>query len=387
MNDGELRSRFDVMVDRVPANAQAESLVRARAGRLRRRRSTAVAVGLAVVVVAAVAVPESLQHQAKSHVALPSGPSASMNAPAPASAPSPGPSATAELTDTCTPALTKSAGAYGEIQHFYGLRTSGPVAAAFLISLSGATGPVDFCLVVGDLDKLTPSLPPGVPDRMHYAVLADEGAGPRLVSAGANLPSPALPGIDPAAIAAFQPSPAASLPVVPTLGASAAVEVPPCTSRTVSGMLRGVAVVDGGPQGEIDLSTTSALGCDLRGSLHLAALTSTGAVLPVPSGGLPGPKDGVYAPIPVDEVIAPLTVGHSAPAEHAGQLLRVTVGSDASAASCAARDRQTRPASFRLTIGTVTVDVTNLDARSSSPQEQAVVGCPGRFYVGSAELQ
>ena len=146
-------------------------------------------------------------------------------------------------------------------------------------------------------------------------------------------------------------------------------------------------MVDGAPQGAIEISTTSPAGCFFHGTLHLAALTASGTVLPVPTGGLPGPTNGVYAQMRVDAVLAALSPGHTAPAQHAGQLLRVVVGGDSAAASCAVRDRQTRPASFRLTIGDVKVTVANLDAAASGTNRQPIVGCPGRFYAGSATLQ
>jgi hypothetical protein len=383
MNDQELRGRFGTLVDRVPPNADALPLVRTRAVRLRRRRSTAVVAGLVVVVAAAVVVPETLQHQAKPSAGVLVAPTPSTATTAVSTAP-----AEPDLANACTPALTSFGRVYGEIQHFYGIRASAeeavswePQVASFAALPAGQT--LDFCLIVGNLDNLSASSPPGAGElHMHYAVLADSGAGPVLVSASVNPYTSPLPRTVASQIAVFSPSAAPPTPV-----ASAAIELPPCTSDNVSGVLREVGLVDGAPQGAIEISTTSAAGCFFRGNLQLVALAHGGAVVPVPPGGLPGPTNGVYAPMPVDTVLAALSPGHSVAAQHSGQLLVVTVGGDASAASCAARDRQTRPAGFRLTIGHVVVTVANLDAAASDTNKQAIVGCPGRFYAGSATLQ
>ncbi len=385
MNDEELRSRFDVMVDRVPAKVDAESVVRARAGRIRRRRTSAAVAGLVVLVGAAVAVPGVLQHQGKSSTNVAAG-----------------------LSTTCDPAAVRAAVQYGSIDRMYGEVTTASELASWRKQVGGADeradtlapgAPVSLCLLVGTLDGPATGGAPGV----HYAVITviDGVAGwvyysPAPAEAG-PMPGIKLSDIRPWAGPTTTPAPAAAAtasagpltsapPPSPGVASAAAIEVPPCTSHTVSGVLRGVGLVDGVIQGGIEISTTSTAGCFLRGNLQMAVLTPTGAVLPVPPGGLPGPTHGVYAPLPVDTVLAAVPAGHSHPAQSAGQLLRVIVGDDGGTA-CAARDRHARPARFRLTIGTVVITVANLDAAASDTGKQSIVGCPGRFYAGSATLQ
>ena len=158
------------------------------------------------------------------------GPSTTQSGSAPAN--------TTGLTTTCTPALTKAADDYGNIQHLYGLRTSAADAAAFAQNLQVTGAFVDFCLVVGDLNQLHPPGPPGAPDQMHYALLAaNSDAVPVLVYSSADRPTSPLPGISSNAIAAYRsglaPSPTTH-PSTTRSAAAAAANATPCGALPTS---------------------------------------------------------------------------------------------------------------------------------------------------------
>ncbi|MDX6201486.1 MAG: hypothetical protein QOJ83_986 [Frankiales bacterium] len=369
MNDDELRGRFDLLVDRVRPNPDADPLVRGRAARIRRNRSAAAVVALSLGVVVAVAVPETLQHQAKSARGVPGG----------------------GLSATCDPVASDAARRYGMVERMYGASTTASALAGWRQPVGGDSPLLDalepgtdvpLCLLVGTLDG-----PATATAGVHYALLAVVGDVAETVYFGSTLPTAGpMPGVAPSQIQPWSgpaPSPA---PAVRTTDPAATI-LRSCASGDLSGELRAVGLVDGLVQGEVVVVNTSATGCSLSGSLTMAALTSAGKPLPIPGGGLGGPVDGVYAPLPVSEGMPPTSLvdGHL-PATAAGGLV-VTVGGDPSAGTCAPQDRLTRPATFRLTIGAVSVDVANTDATANDTAKVAVYGCPSRFYAGSATGQ
>ncbi|BEP15939.1 hypothetical protein acdb102_42500 [Acidothermaceae bacterium B102] len=207
MNDEELRSRLTLLAERVPGRPDAPARVRATARR-RRRFSAALAAGAVVLVTTgAVTLPVVLTHRA-ARVDSVAGPTAATAPPKATSAAA----ATSVVSAVCTPALERALRLYGSIQHFYSVRTSAVVAASFAQNLHVSGDPVHFCLAVGDLDKLTPSLPPGVPDQMHYALMAAGTGAPQLVYTSADRPQQPLPGVDPSEVLAYQPPAATALP-------------------------------------------------------------------------------------------------------------------------------------------------------------------------------
>lgn len=364
MTDDDLRRRLDLMVDRVPAQPDAEALVRARAGRVRHRRGVAAGGALALAVVVAVAVPETLQHQTKSAAAT----------------------GIAGQTGACTTALAQAVRAYGEPQHSYGVRVTTDQAIAWA-SRPGSTfmaAPqgrhVDFCLVVGDLTHLATSAAAGGAEVVHYAVLADPEGAPELVWAGHDVPAAPLPGV-----AADQIAPYVQLPT-PSAKASPSATFRPCVSGDLVGQLSDVALPDGLVQGDVVIVNTSSTPCRVSGTMTaMVALTSSGQPLPVPAGGLPGPAHGVTVPYPVRVNLLPTTLVKGEPTSEAAGAIIVSVGGDPSARACAAKDRSTRPASFRFSIGTLRITVVNHDPTAGSAAVTSVYGCPSRFYVGSVE--
>lgn len=207
MNDDELRSRLTLLAERVPTRPDAPARVRATARRQRRHRAALAAGALVVITAGAVTLPAVLTHRAARVN--------SVTGPTPATAPATGTATTSVVSATCTPALEQALGVYGSIQHFYAVRTSAAVAASFAQNLHVSGDPVDFCLAVGDLDKLAPPGPPGVPDQMHYALMAAGTGAPQLIYTSADRPQQPLPGVDPSEVLAYQP-PAATTPPAPT---------------------------------------------------------------------------------------------------------------------------------------------------------------------------
>jgi hypothetical protein len=233
MNDDELRRRLTLLADRVPARPDAA--IRVRTTVRRRRRHNGVAAGLAAVIAAAaVVVPAVLAHRAPARVEGSTGPT-----------PVPVPTVSA----TCTRGLSKALTDYGTVQHFYAVRASAAVAASFAQNVHVSGDPVDFCLAVGDLDNLAVSTPPGVPDQMHYALMAAGTGAPQLVYASANRPLQPLPGIDPAAIAVYQPTGAAlptavsaAAPTAPAAAASSSPTGTPDDGKPLNPMYRALPV-------------------------------------------------------------------------------------------------------------------------------------------------
>ena len=364
MNDDDLRRRLDLMVDRVPVQPAAEALVRARAGRTRRRRGVAAGAVLATAVVLAVALPETLQHQAKSEAA----------------AGVPG------RTGACTTALAQALRAYGEPQHSYGVRVTTDQAVAwasrpgstFLAAPQGRY--VDFCLSVGDLSHLATSAAAAGAEVLHYAVMADPQGAPELVWAGHDLPADPLPGVAAEQIAAYAHVP------TPSSRATQPATLRPCVARDLVGQLSDVSLPDGLVQGEVVIVNTSSSSCRVSATMTaMVALTSSGQPLSVPAGGLPGPAHGVAVPYPVKEALpATALVNGGLPSEGPGAIV-LTVGGDPSATACAAKDRSTRPAAFRFSIGTLRITVANHDPTTRAGAVRAIYGCPSRFYVGSVE--
>ena len=118
------------------------------------------------------------------------------------------------------------------------MRTSAADAAAFAQNLQVTGAFVDFCLAVGDLNQLTPSLPPGAPDHMHYALMAANGGDPPvLVYSSAARPTSPLPGISSNAIAAYRsgvgPSPTTH-PSTTRSAAAAVANATPCGALPTS---------------------------------------------------------------------------------------------------------------------------------------------------------
>lgn len=366
MIDDDLRTRFDALAGRVTMPSDAQERVIGQGRSLRRRRRSGAGAALAVVLVAAVAIPASLAHQVKSRG---ESPSAASQTPAPSPS---DPSALDVLRPGCTAALTRLGNAYGDVQALYGMRTSRAVAHAWqpqAAAFAGTgDGSIDLCLVVGDLNKLTPPLPPGVPDQMHYALLAEGGGGAGLVSASAAAYASPLPGIAGSAIPTFVP--AGGIATSATGGSA----VRTCTSAELTAALHGVGFPDGGVQAAVRIATMSAEPCTVDGDLQLVAVDAMGKAIRIPSGGLPGPKHGVYAPLPVHAKLDQSVAGED------GAIV-VTIGGDPTA--CAVKDRHTTPAAFRITIGTLSVVVRNQDLSAKDSSTVAVYGCPARFYAGA----
>lgn len=366
MNDDDLRERFDVLVDRVPPNADALPLVRTRAARLRRRRASAAVAVLTLVVVAVVAVPETLQHQAKSHPSVAASPTPTTSAAVSAT-----PSASPVLTDTCTPALTKAGREYGDIQHFYGLRSSGRMAAAWVPQGGAflavpAEQPVALCLIVGNLDRLAASSPPDSAEQhMHYAVLADSGGGAVLVEASPDPLTSPLPGVDPASIEAFQPVPQATLSTMPAGVAN-------CAPTDLVGALVGVGFPDGVVQGTVVVHNSSHTACRVHGAFHLALLDATGAEMAQNA-------QAVMPVVTLDGVLQPASPGVAAATFSVG-----IYGLPAGGNVCRQAQVVT-PRTFLLKVGDVVVRVRNHTAATAGGAT-AVSGCPGTITADRAEM-
>jgi hypothetical protein len=356
MNDNDLRGQFDALVDRVPPNVDAEPLVRRRASRIRRRRASVLTVGVVLIAIAAVAVPETLQHQGKSQLAT-----------------APNSAAAAGLTNECSPALTRAATVYGDLQQLHGLRTSGRVAAGFAPQLVATVSPsVDFCLVVGKLDNLAASAPGGAPAasrERHYAVLADDGSGPLLVYAAAALPTLPLPGISQSWITPydpegefFRPSPLPSGAAVPS---AAVADVRACLSGDLVADMYLEGVTDGVTHAQIDLANLTGTPCSVQGELEFTATSATGEVLS-------GPAHGVVAPTSVRGVLEPK-----------GAVV-LDIGGDQPPQACAEGERVT-PKNFVVRVGQVTATVPNKTAIAKDGRT-ALSGCPGTIYADSARV-
>jgi hypothetical protein len=221
MNDDELRSRLTLLAERVPNRPDAPARVRVTARRHRRHRAALAAGAVVVITTGAVTLPSVLTHR-PTRIDGVAGPT-------PATAPATGSATTSVVAATCTPALEQALGVYGSIQHFYAVRTSAAAAASFAQNLHVSGDPVEFCLAVGDLDKLAPPGPPGVPDQMHYALMAAGAGAPQLIYTSSDRPQQPLPGVDPSEVLAYQP-PTATAPPSATSTTSPTLPTPGPTS-------------------------------------------------------------------------------------------------------------------------------------------------------------
>lgn len=382
MNDDDLRSRFDLLVEQLPPRPHAHLGVRAQATALRRRRrATAAGIVLVAAVAAAGGTLTLRQHTTSA---------AGVGAPV-------------RLNRGCSSSQTTLASSYGTVQRLYGELTTagaaaawgGPGAAAFAAQPPAAA--VDLCFVVGDLTGLPRAAGGQV---MHYALDTTPAGLPghflyAEVDYG-HLPESLMPGVDRAQVAAYAPTaaPHAPTPVshVPTpvpvstpgpaTTATVLREAPAraCSAKDLVGRLRYVGYPDGGVLGTVEVTNASPSRCMLHGDLSMTVLRGDGSVLPVPAGEPHGAPHGVNAVTPVSGVLLRAHAFEQGQDPDA-QALEIGVDSDY---GCPAADVAT-PAAFRLTIGTVVLTVANHDA-DAVEGEQAVSGCPYRFAVGSAEL-
>jgi hypothetical protein len=356
MNDEELRSYFDVLVDRVPPGVDTEPQVRRRAAVLRRRRSGAAVVGTVLLVGAAVAVPQVLQHQGKSAQVTASG-----------------------LTTTCQPAAVRAAGQFGTVERMYGTVTTVSELKAWRVRIGGAAPadarsaatPVPLCLLIGRLEGPAGSV------GERYALVSMRGDGAEVVYTGPDLPTvEPMPGVKRSDIRLFSGPAGRGSSAASTTDASAVVlsSAPPvslraCTSADLSATFGLSGSPDGVAVATVQVLDRSASACVVQGDLHGKLLDASGAELDegptLPAGALH--VDGLLHPAAAGVTANPLSVRFGAdqpPCPH-GFL--------------------STPATFVVTVGKVELHVRNLDP--TAPQgHQSLSGCSGAIYADSAQI-
>jgi hypothetical protein len=196
------------------------------------------------------------------------------------------------------------------------------------------------------------------------AVVAACGVTSGQVTAGSGSPRPREPdSLNPAASASGRPE------------ATPAITLAPCRTRDLGSRFQGGGYGGGNDFGAIQIWNAGPTRCRLGGAVTLTALFANGATDPnvEPNGHL------LPLTVTLPAQMSPPTEG-TEPARYLVAYLMGPERDDPAQPNgiCRAQDEMA-PATFELSIGTVTLVVRNQDP--AAPQNHAVYGCHGRVLL------